>query len=121
VLAYGAAAIVVGLCTYGYNIMRNLGNRLTLMSPTRGFSMELGSAVTVVMATRLALPVSTTQCIVGATMGVALCNGDYRALNWRMVAWCYAGWLLTLPVAGTIAGCLMGIIVNAPTWSGPPS
>lgn len=89
VLAYGGAAIVIGLWTYGYNIMRNLGNRLTLQSPSRGFSMELGSAVTVVLATRLALPVSTTQCIVGATMGVALCNGDFKALNWRMVAWWY--------------------------------
>jgi len=89
VLAYGGAAIVIGLWTYGYNIMRNLGNRLTLQSPSRGFSMELGSAITVVLATRLALPVSTTQCIVGATMGVALCNGDLKALNWRMVAWWY--------------------------------
>lgn len=49
--------------------MRNLGNRLTLHSPTRGFSMELGSAITVVFATRLELPVSTTQCIIGATVG----------------------------------------------------
>ncbi|KAI5792346.1 phosphate transporter [Pyronema domesticum] len=121
VLCYGGAGIVIGLWTYGYNIMRNLGNRLTLQSPTRGFSMELGSAVTVVMATRLALPVSTTQCIVGATMGVALCNGDYKALNWRMVAWCYSGWLLTLPIAGLISGCLMGIIINAPQWSGAPA
>ncbi|KAG0128210.1 phosphate transporter [Tuber indicum] len=116
VLAYGGAAIVIGLWTYGYNIMRNLGNRLTLQSPSRGFSMELGSAVTVVLATRLALPISTTQCIVGATMGVALCNGDFKALNWRMVAWCYAGWVLTLPIAGIISGCLMGIIINAPQW-----
>ncbi|KAF8242579.1 phosphate transporter [Wilcoxina mikolae CBS 423.85] len=119
VLAYGGAGIVIGLWTYGYNIMRNLGNRITLHSPSRGFSMELGSAVTVVMATRLALPVSTTQCIVGATMGVALCNGDFKALNWRMVGWCYFGWVITLPVAGIIAGCLMGIIINAPRWSGP--
>ena len=117
VLAYGGAGIVIGLWTYGYNIMGQLGNKLTLMSPTRGFSMELGSAVTVVMATRLALPVSTTQCIVGATMGVALCNGDWRALNWRMVAWCYSGWIFTLPIAGIISGCLMGIIINAPHWS----
>lgn len=121
VLAYGGAAIVIGLWTYGYNIMSNLGNKLTLMSPTRGFSMELGSAITVVMATRLALPVSTTQCIVGATMGVALCSGDIRALNWRMVGWCYAGWLLTLPIAGIISGCLMGIIINAPHWTGIPA
>lgn len=120
VLAYGGAAIVIGLWTYGYNIMRNLGNRLTLHSPSRGFSMELGSAVTVVLATRLALPVSTTQCIVGATMGVAFCNGDFKALNWRMVAWCYGGWILTLPIAGVISGCLMGIIINAPRWDGVP-
>ncbi|KAF8473222.1 phosphate transporter [Kalaharituber pfeilii] len=119
VLAYGGAAIVIGLWTYGYNIMRNLGNRLTLQSPSRGFSMELGAAVTVVMATRLSLPVSTTQCIVGATMGVAFCNGDIKALNWRMVAWCYAGWIFTLPIAGIISGCLMGIIINAPHWTPP--
>jgi sodium-dependent phosphate transporter len=45
--------------------------------------MELGSAVTVVMATRLALPVSTTQCTSGATVGVGLCTGTWRSINWR--------------------------------------
>jgi len=73
-VAYGGAAIVIGLWTYGYNIMRNLGNRLTLHSPSRGFSMELRSAITVILATRLALPISTTQCIVGVTVGVGLCS-----------------------------------------------
>lgn len=116
ILVYGAVAIVIGLWTYGYNIMRNLGNRLTLHSPSRGFSMELGSALTVVMATRLALPISTTQCITGATVGVGLCTGDVKAINWRMVAWIYFGWIITLPVTGIIAGCLMGIIINAPQW-----
>lgn len=116
ILCYGGAAIVIGLWTYGYNIMRNLGNRLTLHSPSRGFSMELGSAITVVMATRLALPVSTTQCIVGATVGVGLCTGDVKAINWRMVLWIYGGWIITLPVTGIISGCLMGIIINAPQW-----
>ena len=110
VLVYGATAIVIGLWTYGYNIMRNLGNRLTLMSPSRGFSMELVAATTVVLATRLALPVSTTQCIVGAVIGVGLCNGDMKAVNWRMVAWCYGGWIFTLPIAATIAGCIMAYV-----------
>ena len=116
VLVYGGAAIVIGLWTYGYNIMRNLGNRLTLHSPSRGFSMELGSAITVILATRLALPISTTQCITGATVGVGLCSGTLRAINWKMIAWIYAGWIVTLPVAGIIAGCFMGIIINAPGW-----
>lgn len=116
VLVFGASAIVIGLWTYGYNIMRNLGNRLTKHSPSRGFSMELGSALTVVLATRLALPISTTQCITGATVGVGLTTGTWRAINWRMVGWIYMGWIITLPITGIISGCLMGIIINAPTW-----
>ncbi|KAK9476192.1 phosphate transporter [Lipomyces japonicus] len=114
ILVYGAAGLVIGLWTYGYNIMRNLGNRLTLHSPSRGFSMELGSAITIVFATKLGLPISTTQCIVGATVFVGLCNGDWRAINYRMVAWCYTGWIVTLPCAGIISGCICGIIINAP-------
>jgi sodium-dependent phosphate transporter len=113
---FGGASIVLGLWTYGYNIMRNLGNRITLHSPSRGFSMELGSALTVVFATRLALPVSTTQCIIGATLAVGLCTGDLKAINWRVVAWTYAGWLVTLPITGLISGLLMGFIINAPRF-----
>ncbi|KAJ4330567.1 Na+/Pi symporter [Didymella glomerata] len=116
ILAFGGAGIVVGLWTYGYNIMRALGNKITLHSPARGFAMELGAAVTIIMATKLALPVSTTQCITGATVGVGLCNGTWRTINWRMVAWIYMGWFITLPCAGLMSGCLMGIILNAPRW-----
>lgn len=55
ILAFGGAGIAVGIWTYGYRIMANLGNRITLMSPARGFSMELGSVITVVIATRLGM------------------------------------------------------------------
>ncbi|KAK1760396.1 phosphate transporter [Echria macrotheca] len=116
ILAFGGVMLVIGLWTYGYNIMRNLGNKITLHSPSRGFSMELGSAVTIILATRLKLPVSTTQCITGATVGVGLCSGTWRTINWRMVAWIYMGWIITLPCTGIIAGCLMGVIINAPRW-----
>ncbi|KAF4971964.1 hypothetical protein FZEAL_9702 [Fusarium zealandicum] len=116
ILCFGGAAIALGIWTYGYNIMRNLGNRLTLHSPARGFSMELGAVITIILATRLKLPVSTTQCITGATVGVGLCSGTWRSINWRMVAWIYMGWVITLPVAGIISGCICGIIVNAPRW-----
>ncbi|KAK4038092.1 phosphate-repressible phosphate permease [Parachaetomium inaequale] len=116
ILVFGGVMLVIGVWTYGYNIMRNLGNRLTLQSPSRGFSMELGSAITVILATRLKLPISTTQCITGATVGVGLCSGTWRTVNWRMVLWIYLGWIITLPVTGIISGCLMGIIINAPRW-----
>lgn len=77
------------LNTDGYNIMAVLGNRITLHSPSRGFSMELGAgsstssrlqfallltlsiaAITVILASQYGLPVSTTMCITGATVGV---------------------------------------------------
>lgn len=76
----------------------------------------MGGVITIVLATRLKLPVSTTQCITGATVGVGLCNGDWRAINWRMVAWIYLGWFITLPATGIISGVLMGFIINSPRW-----
>ncbi|KAI5957430.1 PHO89 [Candida margitis] len=115
VLCYAAAALAIGLWTYGYRIMANLGNKLILQSPARGFSIELGAAVTTVMATQLAIPVSTTQSAVGATVFVGLCNKEWKTVNWRMVAWCYLGWIFTLPMAGLIAGILNGIILYAPS------
>jgi sodium-dependent phosphate transporter len=62
ILVFGGAMLVIGVWTYGYNIMRNLGNRLTLQSPSRGFSMELGSAIAVIMATRLSKLLTSTVC-----------------------------------------------------------
>jgi len=75
--------------TSQYSIMRNLGNRVCLHSPSRGFSMELGNIVSVVIAARLDLPISTTQGIVGSTVGVALCDGGIKSVNWRLVLWMY--------------------------------
>jgi sodium-dependent phosphate transporter len=116
VLAFGGGAIVLGLLTFGYHVMRTLGNRLTLISPSRGFCMELASAVTVLMATRLSLPVSTTQCITGATVGVGLANGDWRCINPKLVGWIYLGWVITVPVTALISGSLMAFILKAPSW-----
>jgi sodium-dependent phosphate transporter len=56
------------------------------------------------------------MCIVGATMGVALSNGDWRTLNWRAVGWIVLGWVLTVPIVGTLAGCLTGMFLNAPSF-----
>ncbi|CAI7766908.1 unnamed protein product [Closterium sp. NIES-53] len=113
--------INLGLALYGYNIMRNLGNNITYHSPSRGFSMELGAALAVLTASFLALPVSTTQCIVGATVAVGLCNGKWRAINWGMVVIAGFGWVITLPVAGTAAGLLYAVLTRGPSFTLPPS
>ncbi|KAL8705760.1 MAG: hypothetical protein Q9225_008007 [Loekoesia sp. 1 TL-2023] len=103
-----------GFWFYGFKIIRAMGNRITQLSPSRGFSMELGAAITVLLASRLGLPVSTTQCLTGATVGVALMNFDIRAVNWRQVAFIFSGWILTLPCAALISGLVMGMALNTP-------
>lgn len=80
-LAIAGLLLGMGFWFYGYHIVRALGNKITQMSPTRGFSTELGAAITVLLASRLGLPVSTTQCLTGAALGVALMVSLPRSLR----------------------------------------
>ncbi|KAI1825347.1 putative sodium/phosphate symporter [Xylaria intraflava] len=106
--------ISFGLFTYGYNIMKVMGNKITYHSPSRGTSMELGAAITILLFSQFKLPVSTSMCICGATVGVGLCNGTIKAVNWHRILLLLTGWILTIPIAGTLGGVLMGILINAP-------
>lgn len=115
-LAIAGLLLGLGFWIYGYNIIKAIGNKITQMSPTRGFSIELGAAITVLLASRLALPVSTTQCLIGASMGVALMNYDMGAVNWRQLGYIFLGWVLTLPSAGLISGLLCVMALNAPSF-----
>jgi phosphate/sulfate permease len=105
-----------GFWFFGYHIIRSLGNKITQLSPTRGYAMELGAAITVLLASRLGLPVSTTQCLTGAVFGVALMNLDFGAVNYRQIGFIFIGWILTLPSAGLIAGLLMAMSLNTPQF-----
>ncbi|KMU88831.1 phosphate permease PHO89 [Coccidioides immitis H538.4] len=114
ILVIAGFLLGAGFWFFGFHIIRALGNRITQMSPTRGFSMELGAAITVLLASRLGLPVSTTQCLTGATVGTALMNYDLGAVNWRQLLWIFGGWVLTLPCAGLVSGLLMLMALNTP-------
>ncbi|KAK2738537.1 hypothetical protein FQN55_000518 [Onygenales sp. PD_40] len=114
ILVVAGFLLGAGFWFFGFHIIRSLGNKITQLSPTRGFSMELGAAVTVLLASRLGLPVSTTQCLTGATLGTALMNYDLGAVNWRQLGFIFCGWILTLPVAGLISGLLMLMALNTP-------
>ncbi|KAI0009059.1 phosphate transporter [Xylariaceae sp. FL0662B] len=113
-LAVLAATISLGLATYGYNIMKVMGNKITYHSPSRGCSMEMGAAITVLVFSQYSLPVSTSMCITGATVGVGLCNGTLKAVNFQRVGLLLLSWIATIPIAGTIGGILMGLFLNCP-------
>ncbi|KAH8810988.1 putative sodium/phosphate symporter [Xylogone sp. PMI_703] len=116
-LAVLSGCISIGLITYGYNIMKVMGNKITYHSPSRGCSMEMGAAITVLVFSQYSLPVSTSMCITGATVGVGLCNGTFKAINWQRVSLLLISWIATIPIAGTLGGVLMGLFLNAPHFS----
>ena len=114
VLLYGGICLDLGLILMGHQIMMCLGNKLTYQTPSRGFCMDIGAMFTVLVFSKLGVPVSTTHCITGATMGVGLCNGDVRAVNWKMISIISAGWVITCPAAGVISGLIFWGIGTAP-------
>lgn len=71
-LFVSAVGIVIGLYTYGHNVVTTIGARIAKITPSRGFSIELGAILVTITCTRMQVPLSSTQCQVGATVGVAL-------------------------------------------------
>mgnify|MGYP005994794697 CR=1 FL=1 len=92
ILAMGGVGIVTGLAMWGYRVIKTIGEKLTKVTPSRGFNIELGSAITVMSASRIGIPLSTTHCKVGAVVGVGLCDGG-AAVQWRMVGNIMVGWV----------------------------
>jgi PiT family inorganic phosphate transporter len=104
ILLVGGAGIVFGLVTYGHKVIATIGTGITQLTPSRGFAATLAAAATVVVASGTGLPVSTTQVLVGAVLGVGLARG-MAALNTRVINKIFLSWLITLP-----AGALMSIL-----------
>lgn len=102
VLLLGAVGIVIGLATYGYKVIATIGKEITELTPSRGFAAELATAATVVGASAIGLPVSTTHTLVGAVLGVGLARG-IGALNLGMIGKIFMSWLITLPVGAALS------------------
>lgn len=102
ILALGGLGIVVGLATWGWRVIETIGRKITELTPTRGFSAEFGAAITIIVASRSGLPISTTHTLVGAVLGVGFARG-IGALNLRVVRDIVTSWLVTLPVGAGLA------------------
>jgi len=97
-LALGGAGIAAGILTWGYKVIRTLGSKITALTNTRGFSINFGTATTVLVASRLGLPISTSHTVVGAVIGVGLAKG-LEAVDLSIVKKIVYSWALTLPVS----------------------
>jgi PiT family inorganic phosphate transporter len=101
-LVVGGVGIVAGLATMGYRVMDTVGRNITELTPSRGFAATFASAVTIVVASRAGIPVSTTHILVGSVLGVGMARG-IAALDLRVVGRIFVSWIATLPVAAALS------------------
>ena len=97
-LALGGAGIAAGILTWGYKVIRTLGSKITALTNTRGFSVDFGTATTVLVASRLGLPISTSHTVVGAVIGVGLARG-LEAVDLSVVKKIIYSWAFTIPAS----------------------
>lgn len=101
-LGLGGFGIVIGLVTWGWRVIETIGKKLTELTPSRGFSAEFGAAITIVFASGLGMPISTTHTLVGAVLGVACARG-IGALNLGMTRDILISWIVTVPAGAGLA------------------
>jgi PiT family inorganic phosphate transporter len=97
-LLFGGMGIAAGIAMAGRRVMETLGEKITTLTNTRGFSVDFAAATTVLLASKLGLPVSTTHAAVGGIIGVGLAGG-IEAVNLRVVLHIVLYWVLTVPAA----------------------
>ena len=113
ILALGGFGIVIGLSTWGYKVIDRIGKELTKITPSRGFPMEMGPAITVIIASRMEIPVSTTHCQIGSVFCVGLLDG-YKNVDFKSLGKIILSWIVTLPITGGISACLFCLGHYAP-------
>ncbi|XP_054030786.1 sodium-dependent phosphate transporter 1 [Dryobates pubescens] len=107
-LLYGGAGICIGLWVWGRRVIQTMGKDLTPITPSSGFSIELASAVTVVIASNVGLPISTTHCKVGSVVSVGWLRSR-KAVDWRLFRNIFMAWFVTVPISGLISAAIMAL------------
>ncbi len=102
ILVIGGIGIVIGIATWGYKVIETIGERITGLTHSRGFVAQFSTATTVLSASYLGMPISTTHTIVGSVIGVGL-TGGLASVDLKVVSRIIASWLLTVPVVVGLA------------------
>ncbi len=102
VLCLGGAGIVLGLASYGHKVMTTVGTKICEITPSRGVAADIAATATVLICTRLALPVSTTHTLVGAIMGIGLARG-LGGIDGEVTRRIFGSWFITVPIAAILS------------------
>jgi len=110
VMGIAGLFVWLGIATYGVNVIRTIGSKVIHIDFHKGFYIELGSNISVVIATLLELPVSTTHCQIGGVLFVGMADVGANGVDWSLMTKIFATWVLTLPIAGFISAILTAVI-----------
>jgi len=108
ILVLGGAGIVIGLAIWGKNVIATVGENIIKLQPSGGFCAELATATTVLLASRLGLPVSTSHALVGAVVGVGLIKG-WKSVRWQTLQSIGSAWVVTIPIAAGLGASIFSI------------
>ena len=111
-LAFGGAAICLGLWTWGYRVIETMGSKITELTSVRGFTVEFSAATVILVASMMGLPVSTTHAAVGAYVGVGLARGLQGLLDLAILGRIMIYWIITVPVAA-VTSAVIYILLSA--------
>ena len=108
-LLFGGVGIACGIAMAGHRVMETIGTKITTLTNTRGFSVDFAAASTVLIASKMGLPVSTTHAAVGGVLGVGLAGG-IEAVNFGIVFQIMLYWVLTVPAAAVTSMIIFKIL-----------
>lgn len=97
-LVLGGLGLSLGIAMLGHKVMATVGNKITTLTHTRGFAVNFSTATTVLIASNLGMPVSTTHSCVGGVTGVGLARG-FSAVDFTVLLRIMGYWILTIPIA----------------------
>ncbi|MFH1123410.1 MAG: anion permease [Pseudomonadota bacterium] len=109
-LAFGGIAVGGGLFAFGARVMQTIGKKITEITPVRGFSAEFGAATTILICSRMGLPISTTHVLVGSVVGVGFMRG-MGVLDLRVIRNIISSWFITLPFTIALSMVLYKLFV----------
>jgi PiT family inorganic phosphate transporter len=104
-----AAAMGLGTLSGGWRVVHTMGTRLTRLKPRSGFCAETGAAISILFATWLGLPVSTTHVVAGAIAGVGSIQ-RVRAVRWNVATNIVGAWILTIPASAIVSAIAFFIV-----------
>lgn len=117
ILVLGAMGIVAGLAVWGKKVIATIGENIISLEPSSGFCAELATAITILLASRLGLPVSTSHALVGGVVGIGL-GQNIKSIKFATIQNIAAAWLITIPISVALSATIFTImgIFKALNW-----